>query len=142
MSVGVPLLDADHRLFVEALNALIENGPHPARRDKVRAALGSLIRYARYHFAREEAVMAACAYPAIEAHRREHAYFLSRIEAVQKDYDAKLGAVLDPGAIAFLEDWLTDHILAWDMAYRPYVEGRAQAAEAARRFHPLFVDAL
>lgn len=68
MSVGVPLLDADHKIFTDIINELEHCARYPDRRDAARDALGRLVEYARYHFEREEKVMAACGYPGIDDH--------------------------------------------------------------------------
>ncbi len=71
MSVGVPLLDADHKIFIDIINELEHCARYPDRRDAARDALGRLVEYARYHFEREEKVMAACGYPGIDDHHHE-----------------------------------------------------------------------
>jgi hemerythrin len=142
MSVGVPLLDADHRLFVDVINKLDENANFPMRRMAAKNALDTLVRYARYHFDREEAVMAACGYPGIEGHKEEHAAFTVYIGRAVERFDADPNAGLDATLPDFLKSWLTHHILIQDMAYRPFVDGNAAADLAAKAFHPLYVDAL
>ncbi len=142
MSVGVPLLDADHKIFIDIINELEQCARYPGRRDAARDALGRLVEYARYHFEREEKVMAACGYPGIEDHHHEHEEFARYMGEVARRFDTDRDAAALDEVLDFLGGWLTHHILIQDMAYRPYAEGNAAAASAARTFRPLYIDAL
>lgn len=142
MSVGVPLLDADHKIFIEIINDLEAAAEYPARRNNLKEILRRLAQYSRYHFEREEKVMAACGYPGIESHKQEHANFSEYIGAVALCFDSDPNAVLGDEVLDFLKNWLTHHVLIQDMAYRPYAEGNAEADTAAKAFHPLYIDAL
>ncbi len=142
MSVGVPLLDADHKIFIEIINDLEQYTKYPARRDSIKDALHRLLEYSRYHFDREEAVMAACGYPGIESHKQEHGDFARYIGEVVLRFDGDPDAVLGDAVLDGVKNWLTRHVLIQDLAYRPYAENNAAADAAARAFHPLYVDAL
>ncbi len=137
MSVGVPELDADHKQIIEVINRLGADADDGTRRHAVRQSLFALLRYAEYHFAREEEVMAACQYPQIREHKREHRDFVDRINQLHRQFDEApedTAAVVNEALLAFLEDWLNHHILIQDMAYRPYAERNPAAREAARSF--------
>ncbi len=54
MSVGVIELDADHKELIKVINQLGVNAEDEARRNAIRQSLFALLRYAEYHFAREE----------------------------------------------------------------------------------------
>ncbi len=142
MSVGVPLLDTDHKIFIELINDLEECAKYPAYRDRVKDSLRRLIDYSRYHFGREEQVMAACGYPGIEAHKEEHAEFTKHLREVGRPFDSDPNAVLDAEVLDFLKNWLTHHMLIQDMAYRPYAEGNVAAASAAKAFPPSYMAAI
>lgn len=142
MSVGVPLLDADHRLFVAVINELDEKAHLPIHGMAAKRLLDTLVRYARYHFDREEKVMAACGYPGIAGHKEEHAEFTEYIDRAVERFAADPDARLDATLADFLKSWLTHHILIQDMAFRPYAEGNVAVETAARAFRPLYVDAL
>ncbi len=142
MSVGVDLLDADHRMFIAMINELEEIARLPARRTDTKRVLDGFVDYARYHFDREEEVMAACAYPAIKAHKKQHAAFDRVIHDVVGRFEDDLDARIGEWVVVYLREWLVHHILVEDMAYRPFVEGNAAAIEAARAFRPLYADGL
>ncbi len=54
MSVGVIELDADHKELIKVINQLGANAEDQARQNAIRQSLFALLRYAEYHFAREE----------------------------------------------------------------------------------------
>lgn len=141
MSVGIAALDADHREFVRLINLLQANVKYAERRDLARRALSTLEDYARFHFAREEAVMRVCGFPGLDAHRDEHrrfvAWFRDAALRLEGDPEAAVGDEL----LDFLVQWLNHHILIQDMAYRPYTDGKAEALAAAESFPPPAADA-
>ncbi len=101
-----------------------------------RQALLALARYAEFHFAREEEVLATCAYESLDSHRQEHQAFATRIRDLSQSAqrgDAAASSV-NRELIDYFNDWLRHHVLIIDMGYRPLVEGNRKAREAARSF--------
>ncbi|MFQ5972185.1 MAG: bacteriohemerythrin [Alphaproteobacteria bacterium] len=137
MSVGLAELDGDHKILIEVINQLDANVGERAKSIVVRQALVVLARYAQFHFAREERVMAACGYAELPQHRVEHREFVQRIrgiaERLEKEPDAR-AIIVNDELLGFLKDWLRHHILIVDMAYRPVVENSVRARHAARSF--------
>ncbi len=137
MSVGLPELDDDHKLIIEAINQLDASAGDAAQQDVVRQNLMRLRRFAEVHFAREENVLAACAFPALEVQKKNHRDFVKCIQETTKRFDAKpaeAAEIISQALLGFLTDWLRHHILIEDMAYWPYVEDNATAKQAARSF--------
>jgi len=137
MSVGIPELDEDHKTLIRVINQLDANAGNKARRDSVRQSLVALQRYAEFHFAREENVMAACAYPGLEDHREEHRRFIERIRQLNARFaenPESSAEVVNDELLTFLRDWLTHHIMIEDKAYRTTAESSRPAQEAARSF--------
>jgi hemerythrin len=117
MSVGVPALDSDHRCLVRIINVLADaEGDDQSR--VVGIVLDTLGVYCRYHFAREEQVMAACGFPELGFHRREHDGFSRTVTILNEPCDDKTRAA---DLLQYLKEWLLHHILIQDMAYKPYV---------------------
>ena len=81
MSVGVSTLDADHRCLVRIINLLHDAEGNDTGR-VIEIVMEALNRYARFHFAREEQVMAACGFPALGVHRAEHVSFSRSLAAI------------------------------------------------------------
>ncbi len=137
MSVGVPELDADHKELIKVINQLEENSGAAARGTAIRQCLFALLRYAEYHFAREEKVLAACHYPGVRKQKLEHRDFVARMNRMHHRFDDNpdnAAAVVNDKLLGFLRDWLNHHILIEDMAYRAHAERNPAAREAARSF--------
>ncbi|MDJ0949881.1 MAG: bacteriohemerythrin [Alphaproteobacteria bacterium] len=137
MSVGVPELDEDHKKLVGAINALSANAGGADRTTAVRQCLMRLRRYAEFHFAREERVMAACGYPEASGHKEEHTGFIAYVQEVTREFDddpEDFAAEKAEELLEFLRNWLAHHILIVDMQYRPFAEHNAKARQVAREF--------
>jgi hemerythrin-like metal-binding protein len=134
MSVGVPLLDSDHKALVQLINQL-----HNALEDKKESSIldqifESLVAYIELHFEREEQVMEACGYPEISEHKEEHLCFTQNMHYMRHRYFNGEGAEVSRELLVYLKDWLNNHILIQDMAYKPYVEKNELADQVARIF--------
>jgi len=122
-SVGVKLIDDDHRELFETVNELhaeIKATPSPR---KMREITDRLTRYAQEHFEREEHLMAEYNYPHLIEHRQKHHNFIRMVYAIRK-IEAECPDRLDPQRLlVFLEGWLRRHILKEDKAYEPALRG-------------------
>jgi len=137
MSVGVPELDADHKELIRIINQLAVDTCDHSRLGALRQSLFALLRYAEFHFAREEKVMTACGFPGIEEHKREHRGFVARIRALNHKFDADpedSAEIVNGDLLRFLQDWLNHHILIEDKAYRAAAEANPEARKAAKAF--------
>ena len=137
MSVGMAEMDADHKELIRIINQLVADTDEEGGQAAVRQSLFGLLRYAEYHFAREERVLAACRYSGIEEQTAEHRDFVARISELNRRFDAdpkESAAVVNQALLTFLQDWLNHHILIEDMAYRAHVERNPEARKAAQSF--------
>ena len=119
------------------INDLAENSGTGGQVDVLRQSLRSLLRYAEFHFAREEGVMRACGYEALAAHQGEHRGFTDKMTALSHSFDkdpASAAAKINDELLDYLKSWLIHHIMTIDMSYKPLVENNRKAEEAARRF--------
>jgi len=131
MSVGVPILDSDHRALFRIVNQLHDYAESGAQDDVLGAIFDNLIAYIEFHFAREEKVMQACGFPALAPHLEEHADFTRTIHELRERYTGAHDPALTEELLEFLKDWLNVHILIQDMAYKPYVLAEDDTREAA-----------
>lgn len=131
MSVGVPILDADHRTLVGLINDLHRS----VGDDEEYATLGSVLKaleeYADHHFTREERVMEICRYPSLETHRRMHRRLFDQVCNLKKAYDTDRTAVRAKDCLDFLHKWLIEHICSTDMDYRAWVIGHGESLAEA-----------
>lgn len=113
LPTGFPELDEDHAAIfalIGGLRAALGGG----RREVDGALVAELAGYAERHFAREEAIMEATAYPGIEDHRREHHQARAILMGFRNDHldGRRVGAA---EVLVFLERWLASHIEAVDL---------------------------
>lgn len=131
MSVGVPVLDADHKTLI----GLINNLHRSVGDEEEYATLGSVLKaledYAEHHFAREERMMEVCRYPAANTHGAMHRRLAQQVRDLKIAYDADRTAVRAKQCLDFLHKWLIEHICSKDMDYRSWAIGHADALAAA-----------
>jgi hemerythrin len=116
LSVGIARIDEQHKKLVDCINRL-----HQALLDKMGQELqaeiiAEMCDYAVTHFALEEELMTRSGFPGLAAHREEHEEF-AREAADLKDKLDKGTKILTIVILAFLKEWLKNHILGTDMKY-------------------------
>lgn len=120
-AVGVPAIDADHRLLFSLVNQLYDAREEGQAREVVASVLQVLVEYTIGHFNREERLMRLVHYPELEKHCQQHRELAVQVRRFQADYDGGRHAAVDE-LVTFLKGWLTGHILGVDTRYKPYVE--------------------
>jgi hemerythrin-like metal-binding protein len=126
MSVGEEKLDADHIELIGLLNQLA-TAQAMGNRNIVEYVLDELLFYVSFHFGREEEHMATIGYPELESHRATHRRFAERISQVRWQFHRGLRAELSEELLRFLTEWLFEHIMGTDMAYRRFQENPSAA---------------
>jgi hemerythrin len=123
-SVGIPLIDDQHKHLIELTNGLyaccIGRGEdvQACFRDAIRGAVD----YVKYHFAAEEKILENVKYPGIAAHKKEHESFVVKILAEVKDFEE--GKKFVPNIfVRFLRDWILAHIAVEDKKYAGFILG-------------------
>jgi len=114
----IPEIDADHAHLLVVANYLYEAVSRGGGKQVVRGALDELCSYTETHFAAEEALMAASAYPDLASHHGEHVKFLARVHGLAADPSH----VLAEDLLDTLRRWLLHHFLRTDREYLPYVK--------------------
>jgi hemerythrin-like metal-binding protein len=134
MSVGIQSIDADHQILVGMVNRLDDAIKAARGKDSVSSILDALLDYTTYHFGREEALMQACGYPDLDAHRHTHKVLRTQVAHIRDRYVGNPETIHDREVLAFLKNWLTSHIMGRDKLYAPFMSSRRDAvakAEAA-----------
>ncbi len=116
-SVGVEDLDRQHRGLIELINLLAEEKNNPGSMGQV---FDELEAYTKDHFSAEEKQLKEADYEDLKAHKKEHRAFEQWLSAVRQTNSM---GVTSPTILAetvsdFLKDWLINHILSSDMAYK------------------------
>lgn len=137
-SVGVHSLDTDHQLLISLVNQIGSAlGSANQRFETVASILNALQDYAEYHFAREEALMAACYYPELPAHKAEHEQILAQLLTFRYQFTNEPGEVNTDDLLTFLVYGFKDHMLEADKDFEPYM---ANAREAVQKANEAFVN--
>lgn len=132
-SVGVASLDTDHKVLISLINQLDDaiRGGEP--RSTVSRVLDALLDYTDYHFAREEALMQACGYADLAAHKRIHVTLRAQVHEIRERYRRNPEAIHAREVLSFLKNWLTAHIVGRDRLYAPVMQDARPQVEAADR---------
>ena len=119
--VGIRSVDEQHKQLVDIINQLHQAMASGRERVTVGKSLEKLIDYTKAHFTAEEEVLESCGYPEFLAHHTEHECLtFAVLEFHQKLMSKQIGLSID--MMAFLKDWLGQHILKVDMQYAPYLK--------------------
>ncbi|MEW6678330.1 MAG: bacteriohemerythrin [Pseudomonadota bacterium] len=118
-SVGVPVLDDQHRKLLSLCGEIerhLDDGP---RDDALHDILHEMQRYATEHFASEEALLEQHGYGDLAQQKKEHQAYQEQLTGILMM--ASRGQV-DPLQIkAFLSNWWVAHILNSDMQYKAFM---------------------
>ena len=117
-SVGVKLIDDQHKKMFATINELIAILNTKPTNDQVSEIIKSLIEYKKYHFATEEKYFAEFGYEGAEEHKEKHALFSARLEEMTaRNGEDSVSLAFE--LVDFLEDWLIDHLMVIDRKYIP-----------------------
>lgn len=121
MKLGIPAIDADHKMLVGLLNTLHYAMIAGDDRSGIGDELKVLVDYTHTHFAREEALMERSGYPDIEAHRAIHRRLAAAMEEHRATFLDEPDAFDMAAFYDFVSDWLLHHVLGEDMKLKPYL---------------------
>ena len=105
-TIGVELIDNQHRRLVELINALGDDLKAIRSRDELQATLARLVDYTQVHFATEERLLELHAGGQLERHRRSHRRLLEDLTSLAAGVDEQSMAL----TMRYLQDWLFLHI--------------------------------
>lgn len=123
LSVGVDLIDEQHKMLVKRLNDLHAAVAAHQGQNAISSTLGFLIEYAHFHFETEEKYMAESNYPGMEHHQGEHGEYKKTLASLEQDFKED-GATheLAERIDTLLVNWFIDHILAVDMQFSHFLQ--------------------
>jgi hemerythrin len=121
MSVGVKVLDDDHKKLVSMVNELHDGILEGHRAEALGHVLDQLVSYTKIHFAREEQMFAKTNYPATADHKKEHDELIKTALDLQTRYKGGASSMLSLETMSFLKKWLAHHINDVDKSYRSHL---------------------
>ncbi len=122
-SVGIQAIDDDHKKLLTLINNLQTSVLYPTGEAFERHALGELVDYTKYHFAREEKLMSEYDYPDFEPHRKQHEEMIAKVGDYMAAYENDREATIDELTV-FLKTWLLSHIAGTDQKYSGYLRSK------------------
>ncbi len=115
-TIGIRLLDCDHRMMSEALYDLNEELLKQENRNRIGSLLRKVARFNRNHFQLEESMMAATRYPGLALHRIHHKWLVSQMSSLIADY-SRGGLILDQSSVSFLSRAHSIHVEKDDLDF-------------------------
>ncbi len=113
--IGIEELDEEHRTLFRMINEAFDLLSEPSQAPVVlKSLIEKLKAYAATHFAHEEACMRRLNDPELPLQKREHAFFLKKINSYDFDSQADAAASAEE-LLTFLVRWLYRHILGSDI---------------------------
>jgi len=134
-SLGMPELDAQHKMLFDLINQLWQGIVTNADRQTQLKVIEQLEHYTLTHFSAEEDFLLAIEFPGTESHRQAHLAFTQRV--ADEKQAILTGAQVSLGLLHFLNDWLVNHIRGEDLAYAEY-SAKRQERSMLGRFFKLF----
>lgn len=113
LSVDIEEIDEDHRKLLDLFNILnhaISDGDTPEYQV---AVLEELINCTIWHFSHEERLMLKYDYADIDEHKAAHQELIDSAMQLEKKI-LQADSSIEDEDVAFLERWLTEHILTDD----------------------------
>ncbi|MBI5101979.1 MAG: hemerythrin family protein [Nitrospirae bacterium] len=130
LSVGVDLIDEQHKELFRRINDLVKSIKNHACKFTIGETIGFLEEYAERHFAEEEKYMVMYDYPEYDLHRKQHKVFLSNCLELKKEL-AGLEGGGRPGSYELsvetnrvVVDWIAQHIFTVDRKLGAYLRAR------------------
>lgn len=115
LSVGVNLIDDQHKIWFEKAEKLFEAGKNNQAKEYIGELLEFLDSYTKKHFADEENYMLSIKYPEYEAQKKAHTTFIAQLAKLRNDFNTSGGNILVIlNANQMMIEWLTKHISNMD----------------------------
>ena len=120
LSIGINSIDEQHKKLVNMINALNDALAEGKANELLAKIFDGLAVYTVKHFGYEEELFAQHGYVEAEAHKNEHEALINQVKALQ-DKMNEGDFMISVEVMAFLKDWLTNHIMKTDKAYAPFL---------------------
>lgn len=131
LSVGIPSIDAQHRVLLAYINQLATTIDLPKDdsplgkmlKASLSQALKGMADYTKIHFSYEERLFKLHGYDHSGEHEHAHCNFETQLKHFVKRFEAGDDR-LAREVLDFLVDWLKHHILVDDKAYTPFFSSK------------------
>lgn len=115
LASGIGDIDEQHKKLIEISNRLYAAMQRNEDKQSIGSLLDQLIDYTSYHFKFEEDLMEKHGVTGVPTHKEQHAKLVN--DVVEHQARFKKGDALSSDLMAFLRDWLVNHIMKTDRAF-------------------------
>ena len=115
-SVGVSVMDEDHKGFIGTINKVIAARQRNYSQEEVEEVLSELVKFAKEHFKTEESYMSKFEYPDYLLHYNEHLNFSLHMIIYNNQVINGEYKIMDE-VYNYLQEWLVHHIQKTDKKY-------------------------
>ena len=134
LSVGVELIDNQHKELFRRVNDLLEASSQGRGKEEIGRLIQFLADYVVTHFAAEERTMARYGYSGLSAHRAEHNKFVRDFTDLAQSY--QVGGVSSSLVITLqskVVGWLINHIGKSDKVLGAFIQQQAEGRPGQRK---------
>jgi hemerythrin len=136
LATGNEAIDSQHQELFRRLELLVESSQSADYSKKVSDAVSFLENYIFRHFTAEEMLQSSNHYPEFEKHQKEHREFLTTVANLRQEFNADGSSqILLLKSIAFLGNWITNHVLQSDKDLATFLQGGEHSLRAKMKFH-------
>jgi len=125
--IGIEEIDYEHLCLVEDINRLHRELLDRVESDRIDSTLGTIHARMQAHFALEERVMLANAYPHYREHKAEHERLLDEYTELMTRFERQPSRADREAIEAMLRHWIVGHIATSDKKMSLMVTGGKQA---------------
>lgn len=123
LSVGVKMIDDQHKMWFEKAEKLFEAGKNHQAKEYIGELLTFLDDYTKKHFADEEKYMLSIHYPEYGVQKQAHTAFIAELAKLRRDFETSGGSLLVIlNANQMVVEWLTKHISNMDKKIGQFVK--------------------
>ena len=126
LSVGVPLIDSQHKELIRICNGLLSAVAKKRGERVLRNVVRRLREYTVFHFSSEERFMDKVRFPGRGGHALEHERLKRSVKRYQRLLYEREDLTADE-VLRFLKGWLLKHILSQDFELADYVHAHGMA---------------
>lgn len=120
--LDIPVIDKQHAEFLAMIESVrsINISDDVLSIDTSISIINDLEEYSKKHFEIEESLLKKAGYENIRSHKKEHQYFINKIEEFKLERDFQSVLLLEK-VTDFMKKWFLSHIIKSDMLYRGVV---------------------
>ena len=121
MSVGVAILDEDHKRIMAMINKLHDAMVIGHAKDILGEIFHDLMVYINLHFETEEAMFDQTGYQGGDEQKKLHKEFAAKTLSIKQQFKENPQSVQPMEILYFLKDWWLDHIMNTDKKYASFL---------------------